>query len=59
MVQRTQQPPPPPQPTMEEIFDLTPQLEFISDKSTLDSTIFIIFTNTEKISPKLITFIFK
>ena len=60
MVQRTQQPPPPPpQPTMEEIFNLSPQLEFISDKSTLDSTIFIIFTNTEKISPKLITFIFK
>ena len=60
MVQRTQQPPPaPPQPTMEEIFNLTPQLEFITDKSTLDSTIFIIFTNTKKISPKLITFIFK
>ena len=46
-------------PTLEEIFDLSLQLEFISDKSTLDSDFFIIFTNTEKISSKLITFIFK
>ena len=63
MVQRTQQSNAPNNlpllPTLEEIFDLSLQLEFISDKSTLDSAFFIIFTNTEKISSKLITFIFK
>ena len=47
------------QPTMEEIFNLTLPLEFILAKSTLDSTFFIFFTNTEKISSKLIPFIFK
>ena len=47
------------QPTMEEIFNLTLPLEFILAKSTLDSTFFIIFTNTEKISLKLIPFFLK
>ena len=48
-----------PQPTTEEIFDLTLQLKFIPTKLILDSTFFIIFTNNEKISSKLIHFFLK
>ena len=47
------------QPTTKEIFDPTLQLEFIPAKPTPDSTFFIIFTNTEKISSKLIHFFLK
>jgi len=43
-------------PFMEEIFNSTFQLEFMLAKSVPDSTFFIIFTNTEKISLKLIHF---
>ena len=49
----------PSSPLMEEIFNSTLQLEFMPAKSIPDSTFFIIFTNIEKISSKLIPFIFK